>query len=423
MRAQLEQLRFSYEAELLDTVKRTLGPDRVSKRQAVIREQFHARKRSLLGDAVRITPDLLPEVHARYIECLSLLGGELKGDLYVQQSPEYNASVFAHGDRFDILIHSSLLKDFTLDELTFVMGHELGHVLFKHSSFSIHEVFRDEQGVDASTAQSLLAWARAAEVSADRIGLVCAGNLAAATSALFKTSSGIPGIDQTRILNSLRSQYDELVSHIDDEGEGHEWVRTHPMIPIRFKAIELGALDLVMLRKNAAMFSSRGFRSIDKQIAGILRKLDERSGPGPGGSRPLSHPNQQAVALIAMVYVALADGELSPPERSALTDVHMKLSCSFPLSDILDSAVKNRLDFVSGAPGELRRRADRLHPDDIELVVRLAVAMVLQASQLNRQERTALESLSSALGFRRLDEIVREYQANPPGRITRVFRH
>ncbi len=424
MRAQLEGLRFSYEKELLEQVKRSLGPERVNKREAVRREQFHARKRSLLGDAVRITEDLLPDVHRRYMECLALLGGDLKGDLYVQQSPEYNASVFAMGDRFDIMVHSSLLRDFTLDELTFVMGHELGHVLFDHSSFSIHEVFREENGVDSNTAQSMLAWSRAAEVSADRIGLVCCGTLSGATSALFKTSSGIPGIDQTRILASLRSQYDELVAHIDDEGEGHEWVRTHPMVPIRFKAIELGALDLVMLRKNASMFSARGFRGIDKQIANILRKLDERSGPGMGSSRPLANPNQQAAALIALVYVALCDGSLSATERTVLTDVHMKLSCPFPLSDILDSAVKNRLDFVSGAPGELKRRSDRLHPDDVELVVRLAVAMCLQCSRkVDGAEKVALQTLSHSLKFNGLDTVIKEYRENPPGRIQRVFRH
>jgi hypothetical protein len=270
----------------------------------------------------------------------------------------------------------------------------------------------------------MLAWSRAAEVSADRIGLVCCGTLSGATSALFKTSSGIPGIDQTRILASLRSQYDELVAHIDDEGEGHEWVRTHPMVPIRVKAMELGAVALVMLRKNASMVSARGFRGIDKQIANILRKLDERSGPGMGSSRPLANPNQQAAALIALVYVALCDGSLSATERTVRTDVHMKLSCPFPLSDILDSAVKNRLDFVSGAPGELKRRSDRLHPDDVELVVRLAVAMCLQCSRkVDGAEKVALQTLSHSLKFNGLDTVIKEYRENPPGRIQRVFRH
>ena len=424
MRAQLEGLRFSYERELLEQIMRSLGPERVTKREGVRRAQFHARKRSLLGNAVRITADLLPDVHKRYMECLELLGGDLKGDLYVQQSPEYNASVFAMGDRFDIMIHSALLRDFTLDELTFVMGHELGHVLFDHSSLSIQEVFQEENGVDASTAQSMLAWSRAAEVSADRIGLVCCGKLSGAISALFKTSSGIPGIDQTRITNSLRSQYDELVAHLDNEGEGHEWVRTHPMVPIRFKAIELGALDLVAIRKAPSNFSARGFRSIDKQIANILRKLDERSGPDTVSSHPLAHPNQQAAALIGLVYVALSNGKLSPNERTVLTDVHMKLSCPFPLSDILDAAVENRLKFVSGAPGELKRRVDKLHPEDVELVVRLAVAMCLQCShKIAGAEELALETLSHALEFTGLHDVILEYRANPPGRIQRVFRH
>lgn len=421
MRDLVEGLRFSYETELFDQVKSSLGEERVKKHEDVVRKQFHQRKRALLADSVRITAGLLPEVHNRYMDCLHLFGGELTGDLYVQQSPTYNASVLAHGDRFDVMVHSSLLNDFTLDELTFVIGHELGHVLYGHSSFNIHEYFQDEQGqVDADTASMLFAWSRAAEVSADRIGMVCAGTLGAATSALFKTSSGIPGVSQTRVLNSLREQYDDLVSHMDDEGEGYEWVRTHPMVPIRFKAIEMGALDLVSVRNNPAFFSPRGFRHIDKQIGDLLRHLDARSGPtgvqGPGSSKSLPMPAQKAAGLMAMIYVALVDGAIGSQERKTLTDAHMNLRARFPLSELMDKAVKHRDQFVEHAPEELKNRARMLHPDDVMVILRLCVAMCLQHKGPNRQERGALVQVATSLGSSEaeLDTVINELRFMTP---------
>lgn len=45
-------------------------------------------------------------------------------------------------------------------------------------------------------------------------------------------------------------------------------------IPIRFKAMELAALDIIALGHGSGGFSEKGFRSMDRQISGILAALD-----------------------------------------------------------------------------------------------------------------------------------------------------
>ncbi len=393
---QLKGLRFSYEANLFSKLCNVLGDELTSKGDHVVREQFHARKRHLLGDAVRITEDLLPDVHRQYQACLSLLGGDLVGDLYVVQNPEYNANILAHGSRFDLLVHSSLLRDFDRDELNFVIGHELGHVIFEHSNFSIHEVFQKKEGmVDPLTAGTIMAWSRAAEVSADRIGMLCCGTLGKAVTALFKISSGLSGISENAMLRSFRQQYDELTSHIDDRGQGHEWVRTHPMIPIRFKAIELAALDLVAMRSSGGKaFSTRGFRSIDSQIARILEALDTRSAPKP---RKLPQSKQQLACIITMLYVGLANGNLDSAERSTLTDVHRALDCQAPLDQIIGPACQRRGAFLQAAETEIRNRAGRLHPDDVRLILSMAAAMAMHSRGILPVTRSSLHKAASAL--------------------------
>ena len=136
----IESLRFSYETHLFNAIKSRLGPIPLID-YAQSRQLLDTRRRDLLGDAVRVTSDLLPEIHKEYQSCLDILGGGFSGDLFVQQSSFYNASVFAHDKKFDILIHSALLNDFLPDELRFVFGHELGHVLVKHSLFPFRDVF------------------------------------------------------------------------------------------------------------------------------------------------------------------------------------------------------------------------------------------------------------------------------------------
>ncbi|MDM8514727.1 M48 family metallopeptidase [Desulfobacterales bacterium HSG16] len=272
-----DSFRFSYESNLLKRIESKYGPVPL-RDYAEAQNLLESRRRNLLGDAVEITQDLLPEVHGAYGQCLDLIGGGigLKGRLFVQQSSEYNASVFASSDRFDVLIHSSLLNDFDIGRLKFVFGHELGHVVFGHSRFPVNDILANINGIPQDAAEMLLRWSRATEISADRIGMLCCGNLGNAACALFQTSSGLKEIDENRILRSFRKQYSDLEYHIKNVGTDNRYFRTHPMIPIRFKALELGSLDIIALRRQAAGFSWKGFQHIDRQIAFLLESLDIR---------------------------------------------------------------------------------------------------------------------------------------------------
>jgi Zn-dependent protease with chaperone function len=277
MFGEIETLRFGYETELLQTITRRFGPIPLLDRTQG-QHLLDSRRRNLLGDAVRVTEALLPEVYGVYRECLESIGGGWVGDLFVCQNPVYNASVFAQGETFDLLVHSSLLNEFSPEELRFVFGHELGHVVFRHSAFPARELVGALGEREPAAAALLLRWSRAAEVSADRVGMLCCGKLGAASSALFRTASGLAGVDEDRVLRSLRDQYDALEAALSRPGAGSAGVRSHPMIPIRFKAIELAALDVIAFGRGAGGFSSRGFRQVDRQIASALQRLEASAG-------------------------------------------------------------------------------------------------------------------------------------------------
>ncbi len=420
----LENLRFGYETKLFQAIEAEIGEQRGRDAEEA-QDLLQMRRRSLLGDAVRITPELLPEVHAAYQECLDVLGGGLTGNLFVMQSSEYNASVLGHDKTFDVVVHSALLKDFSLPQLKFVFGHELGHVVFGHSKFNIHEILGNPDGVPAALASLLFKWSRAAEVSADRVGLMCCGQLADAVSALFLTASGITGIDNDLVLRSLRAQYDELERHMNEQKGAHGWIRTHPMIPIRFKACELAALDLVALRQQHRGFSWSGFRGIDSKIMGVLETLDKLvdfvpgAGPGGMGGPSLRGPRDedtQLAVFLSLLHVALADGKIQWNERAFLTDLQMAIGCRLPVKHMMDAAENAGRDFGPNAISEIRERRDQFQPDEVRKVIELAAVMICQHGRIKSPEQRAMEEIAQALGGgpRLVNEVVMFVQMNGP---------
>jgi Zn-dependent protease with chaperone function len=105
--------------------------------------------------------------------------------------------------------------------------------------------------IDPSAVHLLMRWSRASEISADRAGMLCCKDLGSAATALFKTSSGLSGIGINRVLRSFRKQYEDLEIQIKSFDNAPPWVSTPPMIPIRFKALELATLDIIAFAKKA----------------------------------------------------------------------------------------------------------------------------------------------------------------------------
>ncbi len=398
MQADLEKLRFAYETKLYQALEGYMGeiPERD---EAETQNLLQARRRDLLGDAVCITADLLPEVHQVYQSCLDVLGGGFSGNLFVRQCNEYNASVLAHEKNFDVVINSALLKDFDLQQLSFVFGHELGHVVFGHSRFSVHEILSHPDGVPADLASLLFRWSRAAEVSADRMGLLCCSILRNAVSALFLTASGLTGIDEDRVMRSLRSQYDLLERHIHEVGGSHGWIRTHPMIPIRFKALELAALDLTALRQGASGFSWAGFRGIDAKISALLEAMDEQVDISPAAVRgPLSKDGQLCLFL-ALVYVALAhEQDVSWNMRSFVTDLFMGFRSQLPVGRMLDNVQQDPAGFRAEALEEALPLREALKPQDVVKILELATLLVVKAGPVRASHYKALDEVCQAYG-------------------------
>jgi len=172
----------------------------------------------LLGSAVRADPRQFARVHRLYHEAGEALDAGALPELFVRADPTINAMTIGL-DKPVIVLNSGLLDVMDDDELRFVLGHELGHVLSGHAvyrtllgamlalSSTLFAIPLGALGARAVIA-ALLEWQRKSELSADRAGLLATQQPDVALRAHMKMAGGgrIDELDPDAFLEQA-SQY------------------------------------------------------------------------------------------------------------------------------------------------------------------------------------------------------------------------
>ncbi len=193
---------------------------------------------SLVKSAHRITPE-----NARDLSGIiqgagaRLQPGELQ--VFVAQSRALNAYTFGLSSPKVVVLYSGLLGVMDEDELTFIIGHEMGHVALGHTW--LNSLVGGMAGIPASWSAGMIMtvaflwWNRSCEISADRAGLLACGNPDKAVSALVKLGAG-PGASTSRDLQEAYRKIDAQ----DDTFMGNisESLATHPMLIKRIQALK-----------------------------------------------------------------------------------------------------------------------------------------------------------------------------------------
>lgn len=282
-------------------------------------------RRSLLADSIRLNRRMAPQVSEALADCRARLGFDRPVEIYLRPDPSYSA--FCHKARTGPLIvalSSRLVEDFSPAELRFVLGHELGHALYDHFGIPmpITATIEDIGGtlVSHATQLKLFVWCRAAEVSADRAGLICAGDPEVGALSFFKMSSGLSRPVITADLESFASQIESMASSpsatIDapDDDDTLDCFSTHPYTPVRVRA-------LLAFGKSAAFrtLANRGTDGItlDEVEAVVERDLalmepSYLEGKGPAADR------MRRGLYCAGVAVAAAHADVAASELAAL---------------------------------------------------------------------------------------------------------
>ncbi|GAB4201580.1 MAG: hypothetical protein OHK0013_13790 [Sandaracinaceae bacterium] len=199
----------------------------------------------ILASHLRLTPLLAPRLCSLLDEVKATLGLDEPIELFVGQNAEVNAGAMpalAPDLPNVITLTSALVERMTDDELRFVLGHEVGHLSFKHyrARMAAAAFGRDEQGEPRPPPllmRRMESWDRLAEISADRAGFVVIENrLATAVAVFFKIQSGL-GPEHLRFdLGAFLEQLESL-----QRLERRELLArfSHPATPIRVRALQL----------------------------------------------------------------------------------------------------------------------------------------------------------------------------------------
>ena len=230
-----------------------------------------AMRVSFMASSVKVTPAQCPDLHAKLQIACTTLGVEMP-DFFIQQNPIVNAFTFGM-EKHVIVLHSALIERLTDEETLAVIAHEVGHIHAEHvlylTAARIFELLTKASlamipggeiakfVLNATISSALLAWARRAELSCDRAGLLVVQDPHVVGRTMMKLAGGTfaSKMDYDQFLEQGR----EFEKHCDENQLDNFWAniinagQTHPFPIWRVSEIikwhESGEYGEVMKKK------------------------------------------------------------------------------------------------------------------------------------------------------------------------------
>lgn len=179
--------------------------DRLVKRFGLLGVEARVRQ-ALLGDAVRLGPDQVPDVWASHGRAATRLDLAPVPPLFVTAYPMANAVTFGMRSP-TVVVMSPLVVDHDPEEVEAVLAHELGHVLSDHVTYTTLLLMLSQllRGLFSEVPLAglplrglyfaLLEWSRAAELTCDRAAALEVEDPVVVCRMLMRVAGGaLPGM-------------------------------------------------------------------------------------------------------------------------------------------------------------------------------------------------------------------------------------
>ena len=385
----IDRIRFVSERRLFDALS---GDELIARLAERLRKrnEEEANRRRLLASALRITDRIIPSLMERValVKRITHLEGT-EVETYIHNSPHHSASCmhFENGGIF-LLISSGLYTKLTERELLFVVGHEFGHVVYKHHLLPARAILAQPGACDAERALKLMSWARRAEISADRVGMLCCQDLDVAAKALIKLCCGLSEDLIEFDLPGYVSQLADIEAISRTVRAVEDFYSTHPFNPIRVVALSLFWESRTLAEFLGHSPAKRSDQAVDTRIDELLRFMDPDAA---------TIQNRSAAECLVWggFWVAASDGRIDRVEVQALGKTMKSRIASEAAAAIHKAAEPLKLireRFYGVAEG-----CRRLPPFQRHAIIQQLIAVAKANLAVATEEKSTLQEICIAL--------------------------
>ena len=349
----------------------------------------------ILKRSFHMTKKLSPKINKIFDACKEKIGFNQEVKFYVSNNSSYNAYTIKMKDK-PILIEftSGLLNNFSDEEISFIIGHELGHILYSHYIYQLDRLFFAPHIFDLVSSREKTEgyiWAKKAESTADRIGLLCCEKYETAVNAFFKLSTGISSEIFKCDIDSLLEDFENYKNILESYCDNNDVYSLYPFIPLRIKILQLFSESKMY---NEFINRSHGEltdNELDEKVENLLKLMEPKY---------LYNKKEQdkiinQFKLFAGYYLMIADGQIKDEEKKALislvgNDYYNELSKEF--DRIKSQELWQTKLYLIADKLELFIKINEKHE-----IIRELAKIVFTDGDFDNKEKSAMDTICSAL--------------------------
>ncbi len=347
----------------------------------------------LVKDGIRLTENLSPRIHRLFKEICEVF--EISGKEEVFCLPEQYINAYAFLDIQESGVYSLIgitagaLEKLDDAELKSLLGHELGHFLFDTNR--LNALISTDKNNPSTTVlpplgESLfLRWRKKEEISADRAGLLASGDFASSAKAFIKGIFGLSERNLNLDVEALLRQVDELKGRPEIVKEAFA---THPLLPIRLKAIELFSRSDKAKRNG---FPVGGNPITDEELEGTIDDLIRITHRYP--YKPLHEAIMRMIALAGAMLLS-TDKDISDEEVKILIQILHYYFTDEPEKEIVTDSKKINED-LSLVVEVIKEKGDE---DDKSFILSRLADIALADGALMDSEGSVILQVAEWLG-------------------------
>jgi Zn-dependent protease with chaperone function len=264
--------------------------------EAAVRLQKSLLKSEVLGTTVKVTERQFPELYQICVACASRLHIPIPTVYVAPEVGALNAHTFGTNEDSFIVLNGVLVDHLSDEELHFVIGHECGHIQNNHVVFMTALYYLTYSAnlficwIVTPAVMALQSWSRRAEITCDRAGLLCCGDLRSAQSALTHLALGSHRLSERVNMEEYLKQLDEGMA---GAGKVMELFRSHPYLPKRVQALRLFAETHYYQKavgQQVELGEGQSLGWCDARVKRLVSIFADRK----GGEPPQQPPRQEA---------------------------------------------------------------------------------------------------------------------------------